>query len=273
METRYPFAQLDWDRTKDGRMAKTTPIEDLETAKEAAARVRKAEELTTLEKWRQSQDPAHLQPLLKAYEPVMANTMRYYKAPGIPEAAFKAEMTSHVINAFQSFNPDRGAALNTHVQNTLRKVYRYNNKYQNHAYIPPDSAKHIGNIDRARATLLDEIGRDPTYNEIADHLGLKPGLVKRIETSRRAAIDDTTLQADPIDQRLARDSEVMSLLPYSLDPKEKEVFEFMYGSRKGEMPKQNGKPSLAALAAKLGMNGSQLSRIHTSILSKYKSYR
>jgi DNA-directed RNA polymerase specialized sigma subunit len=247
----------------------TNPVEAFLLDKEAAAVRRKDEELVHLNKWQQTRDPVHLQPLLKAYEPVISSKVYQYKAPTIPESAFKAELTRHLIGAFDSFNPDRGAALNTHVNNRLMKAMRYNARYQNTAYIPEGQLAKITPVQRAHEELAEDFGRPPTHSEIADHLGMSVRQVTRVLSSQKRDVPASMFESDPTDKSLSRDDEVMALLPYTLtDPKEKEVFSYLYGENKHLKP-----ASMGGLAKQLGMSNSALSRVHTSILDKFKQYK
>lgn len=234
--------------------------------KEAAAR--KQTELEHLQRWRDSGDPQHLQPLLQAYEPVIAQKVRQWKAPSVPEAAFRAELKTHVLQAFQTYDPNRGAALNTHVENTMRKAQRYNVRYQNFAHIPEAQVAKIAPITKAQNELTDMLGRPPTNEEIADHIGEPLKNVNRVLKAQVADVQSSKFESDPNAAALQRDEEILSLLPFSLDPEEKQVFDYLYGDKKHMKP-----ASMGALAKQLGMNNSRLSRVHSRILNKYKSYR
>jgi hypothetical protein len=158
----------------------TNPVEDYVKEKTAAKEQRKKHELQLWQTWKeQGEQPNHLQPLLKLYEPLLAQKVRLWKAPQVPESAFKAELQTHLIKAFQGYDPARGAAINTHVEKRLEKAKRYNNRYQNLAYIPEGQSGMIGSIAKARDVLTDQFGRAPTTDEIADHLSLTPKRLDR----------------------------------------------------------------------------------------------
>ena len=160
------------------------PLEEYEQEKLAAKEKRKADEVALWQKWKDNgQKPEHLVPLLKLYEPVFSQKMRQLKAPQVPASAFKSELQKLFIKQLQTYNPDKGAALNTHVEYGLRKAQRYNNRTQNLAYIPEGQAELIGPIQRAQSELSEQFGREPTTEEIADHIGEKP---KRIDTVIKA---------------------------------------------------------------------------------------
>jgi DNA-directed RNA polymerase specialized sigma subunit len=244
------------------------PVTDFLTTKEAARQQQRQDELAHLERWRASQDPEHLAPLLRAYEPVIAQKIRQWKAPAVPEPAFRAELQKHMIKAFQTFDPSKGAQLPTHVENNMKKALRYNNKYQNVAYIPEGQTKFIGQIQRAQNTLTQDLGRDPTHDEIADHIGMPVKQVSKIMTNMRRDVPASAFETDPAETEMHRDQEVLDLLPYNLTNDEKRVFNHIFG--------REGAPQISstnALAAALSKSPSQISRLRTSILTKYKAYR
>mgnify|MGYP003433804910 FL=1 len=243
--------------------------------KQAAAKKRRADEMGHLVKWQQTQDPVHLKPLLKAYAPIIANAVRRYKAPEVPEPAMRAELTEITIGAFNSYDPNRGAQLNTHVQNQFKKSMRFNGRYQNVGYIPPEQTKWIGPIQRAQADLRDELGRDPDHQEIASWVGegLRAKMVARVQGNLRADIPASSFEDDPMEHDMARDQEVLSLLPLSLKDRDREVFQHIYGNKRDESPQSGGRVNMGELAKQLGMSSSQISRSHAAIQRAYKSYK
>lgn len=252
---------------------KKNPVEaHLDQKKEAAAK-RRADELQHLELWKSTGDDTHLQPLINAYEPVIANATRKFRAPSVPEESFRAEAVSLTVKAFGSYDPSRGTQLNTHVQNELRKLHRYNGKYNNAAYIPPEKARHIGHIDRAREHLQGELGRTPTNAEIASKLQLSTKLVNTIEGGRRNDIPTSVFEEDPFESGSARHQEVLSMLPQVLSERAQTVFHHLYGDNKHQTPMSGSKPNLGALAKNLGLSPSQLSRSHGEIIEAYRKYK
>lgn len=244
------------------------PIDSFLQTKEAAMQQKRDWEHQQLGLWKQTQDPQHLQPLIQSYAPVINQKVRQYKAPAVNEAAFKAELTKHLIGAFESFDPSRGAQLSTHVENRLRKAQRYNAKYQNVAYIPEGQSAHIGKINRATNELTEQFGRAPTHNEIADHLSMSPKLVSKVLGSQRRDVRASSFETDPTEIAMHRDQEVLDLLPYNLTPEENQVFNHVFG-REGAAKLD----STNAIAQRLGKSPSQVSRLKTSILQKYKQYK
>lgn len=250
-------------------MAHENPVESFLLTKEGELKKKREDELAHLENWRSNgKQPEHLEPLLKAYEPLIAQKIRLWKAPPVPEAAFRAELQKHLIKSFETYKPDRGAQLTTWVENNLRKAQRYNTRYQNIGYIPEGQARSIGPIAKAQNELADQFGRDPTADEIGDHIGMPAKRVAKIMTAQRRDIPASAFETDPAEMSLQRDDEVLSLLPYNLTGDERKVFNHLYG-QEGHAQIQ----STNDLAKKLGKSPSQISRIRSSILDKYKEFK
>ncbi len=246
------------------------PIEEFNSLKQRQAASRKQTEVGHWEKWKaapEEEKPAHLQPLLKAYAPTFTRKVKEWKPPAIPESAFRAELHRQFINALDSFDPNR-AALSTHVETRLQKGLRFVGRHQNMAYIPEGQTQYIGKIQRAQDQLTEDFGRPPTHDEIADHLGISPKRVGTVIKSMKKDFAFSSLEFDNTTQPSSREQEVLSLLPFSLSSDEKEIFDHIFG--------QNGKTKVTEtneLARRLNKSPSQISRIKTSILSKYKQYR
>lgn len=250
----------------------TNPIEAALSEKHAAAATRQAKELTHWTQWKASGDPQHLDPLLTLYQPLIRSKATEYGSGAvmIPRPALEAELTKHVIGAFQTYDPNRGASLNTHVQNRVQKAKRFVIQHQNIAYIPEGPSGKIGPINRAKDVLQEELGRAPTTSEIADHLRMDVKTVSRIQRSILRDVPGSALSSTDSDVSLSlgpREDEVLSLLPQVLTPDEKEVFNLIYHPDTSQRIQ-----STTELARRLNKNVSRISRLKTSILGKANKY-
>ncbi len=252
----------------------SNPVNNYLQSKEAAQAKRKQDELDLWKKWKGGgQKPEHLQPLLKLYEPVLAQKTRQWKAPTVPESAFKAELQTHLIKAFETYDPKHGAALNTHAENRMRKAMRYNNRYQNLLYIPEGQSGMIGTLQKARDALTEDLGRAPTTEELAQHTGLKP---KRIDTILSAVRRDIPMGRSGGEEGLdygtgdgsGRGFEeqqiavAQNILPdiFPNKPEMHQLFNYTFGT--------NGHPKIHKtndLAKKMGKSAPQISRMKTQM--------
>lgn len=247
------------------------PFTEYKEFRQQESTTRKAREDSLWKTWKESSDhqkPQHLMPLLKAYEPVFNRKANEWSrgARAVQPAAFHAELQKQFINALHSYDPER-AALSTHVEMRLQKAKRFVGTHQNLAYIPEGQARFIGPIMKARDELNEQLGRDPTHDEIADHLGMTPKKVEQISKSLKKDIPASMLVSDPTAQASSREREVLDLLQFNLSPDEKQIFDYIFG--------RNGMSVITStndLAKKVGKSAPQISRLKTSILKKYKQY-
>lgn len=241
------------------------PVSDFLSLKFAFADSRKERELELWRQWKAGgKKPDDLDPLLKLYQPVLNQKVVQWKAPAIPASAFRAELQTHLIKAFDKYDPTRGAALNTHVEIHLQKAKRYNNRYQNLAYIPEGQASQIGRINKAHDQLSEDLGHAPSYEEIGKHLGMSAARVETIQKARVKDIRASDFEADPTergtsyeDQSLAVAKNILPQL-FPDKPELHELFHYTFGT--GGYPQVS---STTELARRMGKSQSQISRMKT----------
>jgi DNA-directed RNA polymerase specialized sigma subunit len=256
---------------------RVNPLDTVLNAKEKLAADRKADDHALWSVWKDNPSQENTHNLLRRFEPVFRNKVQQYKAPNVNTSAFRADLKLHALNAFETYDPSK-AGLRTHVENHLRKSMRYNAQQQNMAYLPEGQSERIGSLDRAKEDFMEEQGRDPSHAELATFINERPDLLRnkspltatqvaRIQTGRRKDIVGSTFESDPAPVALSRNEQVLGLLRPSLGEQEQRVFDHIYGT--------NGTPvvsSTSALAKKLNMSPSQVSRLKTNIATTYKRY-
>lgn len=258
-------------------MSKKNPIEEAIRAGalvKSAAR-RKEEELWQV--WKDDKNADNMNRLLKRFNPVLSQGLQQYKAPQVDEAAMKAKLKIQAVEAFETYNPNKGAALKTHVQNKLKGAIRFNTQHQNYGYLPEDQVKFISPIDRASDDLRELNGREPSYTEISDYANtnnlvsgskkLTSRMVARVQGNRRNDIIASSMESDPSGNSIDRNRAILPLIRYELTSDQQQVFDHLYG--------HNGAVRIAstgALAKKLGKSASQISRLRSAIGRVYKKH-
>lgn len=247
--------------------ARKNPVGEFLSLKTAEVSSRKERELELWRQWKAGgKQPGDLDPLLKLYAPVINQKTVQWKAPAIPASAFKAELQTHLIKAFDKYDPNRGAALNTHVEIHLQKAKRYNNRFQNLAYIPEGQASHIGRIDKAKDELTEELGHAPSFAEIGKHLGMGAGRVETIQKARVRDIRASDFEADPTERATNYEEQSLAvaknILPqlFPDKPDMHELFHYTFGT--GGYPQVS---STSELARRMGKSQSQISRMKTQM--------
>lgn len=243
-------------------------IEFAEELDKEAAESRAQKDFQLWQTWQQGgRQPEHLEPLMKQMEPLIRRASNIYSGKvNIPRSAVHAEFQLQALNAFNTYDPQRGATLGTHVTWQLKKGKRFISTYQNIGRIPETRIHNITPFQNARDELRDELGRDPSAHELADRLKWPVNQVSAMELELRREVPLSTLQSDMTSLRPSREAEVLRLIQYDLSPEEKVVYEHLLGV--------NGKPQLkpGEIAMRLNMSPSKVSRIKDSIGAKVKKY-
>lgn len=244
------------------------PITDFISSKDKlhSAKTEKTQQLW--HQWDQNgRQLAHLEPIISNFSGLIGAKVKEWRPPNIPKSVFEAEVTKHLVKAIESYTPDRGASLNTHVNYRIQKAKRYMAQQQNLARMPEAQVYGIGRIQKAQDELKEEFGRDPTHAEIGTHIGMPAKRVSAVLGSMRRDIPSSMWESDPELISLQRGREMLPLLREVLTPQEQRIFDHTYGHQ--------GAPvvtNVAQLANRLGMSPSQVYRIKNSIAAKYKSY-
>jgi hypothetical protein len=227
----------------------------------------KAVEFDLWKKWKENNEhPDYLKPLLHSLRPVIRGQANSWASRAdLPPAAVHAEFTRQAVNAFKTYNPNKGAALGSWVRTNLRKAQRWVSQYQDPMRIQENRYYKTGEWDNALATLDEQLGREPTTREMAEQLGWSEAEAGRMEAEKRKSSFNTGFD-DPTTLIPSREAEKLRLIRFELSPEELQVFDYTIGA--------NGKPMLrpGEIAKKLGLNPSKVTRIRNSINKKLSGY-
>ena len=214
-------------------------------------------------------DPDKLSPLIDHFRPkIKQEAMRIAGgAKMVNQTAVEGQLMAHAVKAFETWDPNKGAALTTHVINNFKPARRFVIKAQNVARIPEADALQIGSIQRATAQLSDQHGRAPTLGELAAETGLTERQVKRIQRRQVADVPTGAFEVDAVGNMTARDLEIQPLLRDQLPPRDQKVFDLIYPSD-GASLQHTGQ-----IAKKLGMKDYQVSESKSRIADLWKRYR
>ena len=256
------------------------PIDDVLEEKQKLAARRQQKDVQLWETWKSQPSKQNLVPLLNQFEGDIGRRISQWKAKSVSKAAIEADLRKNAIDAFKTYDPNRGTSLKTHVGIRLKRSLRFNARYQNAAYIPEDKASLIGPIQQAKGILFQEQGDEPTNRQIASFLKnnlsmipkkartkITPTLVKQVQEAQIRDIPEAGFESDPTPRVLPKERQILAYLRPSLKPDEQTVFDYMYGKQ--------GKPvvtSTGQIAKKIGKSASQVSRLKRRIEAKFKSY-
>ena len=187
-----------------------------------------------------------------------------YRGAPLPPAAMEMEAKRQAVMALEEWDKSKGMSLSNYVTTMVKqRLYRYVGTYQNTARIPEGQILNIGPLREANTDLTSRLGREPTTEELADHLGLPIAHVVRLRRNLRKDLLDNAGGLDNIEAyQTSPDYEAAMLAYYSLNTMEKNVFDFSLGA--------HGQPQLKAgeMAKRLGISAGRVSQIKESIAKK-----
>lgn len=221
-------------------------------------------EIELWHKWDQNgRKPEDLQEIHRSFKPLINKKVSVYagRVP-IPTSAIRHEMNKHFITAVKTYNPTKGAQLNTWVQQNLKKSRRFINNYQNMGKIPEGQISLIPKYDQAFDELTDELGHIPDARLIADRMGEPLNKVKQLEKERRADLSSSGFQSDPSEVLAPKELEALSIIQYDLTPEERTVYEHTFGMNGKKMMKPG------EIAKATGMHVSKVSRLRNKLKDK-----
>lgn len=112
-----------------------------------------------------------------------------------PKPLLRSRARAIAVRAVKSFDPAGGTKLRSWVTTQLMQLSRYNNSLKP-VYTPEDAARKAYAVNEARAAFLDEHGRDPTDEELADEVGISVKRLRGLRTKAPAMVNEPEMSAD-----------------------------------------------------------------------------
>ena len=134
---------------------------------------RQQQDLEAWKKWKASGSTKDLADLLERLEPLIQREVQKWGSV-VPPAALSSKARLLAADALKKYNPNMGAAVGTHVASQIRKLSRHVYPYQNVARLPENKQLNYNTFQVAQNKLVDNLGREPTSDELSDELGWTP---------------------------------------------------------------------------------------------------
>lgn len=216
----------------------------------------KATDIELWRQWKKTRAPGDLQKLLTQMNPILLREVNKW-APSMSRSYLEAEAKRLAVEAFESYNPNQGTALSTYVASRLPKLSRVVYATQNTARLSETKNLLFHTYHTATNELKDRHGREPTNDELADHLGWAP---KKLEQFQRQSQRKEFVESEDHPDVDDAEDHLVDYIYHDLTPLQKSIFEYSTGYL--------GKPKLSGseMMKKLNLTQGQLSYQKTLIV-------
>lgn len=112
----------------------------------------------------------------------------------VSPVTLNSEAVKLSMKAFDTFDPDKGVKLSTHLTNSLKKLSRLGYSEVSFLRMPEERQMKYTTFETAKEDLRERLGRDPSEMELADELGWPAAEVGRfIKEDRKVLMSSEPL--------------------------------------------------------------------------------
>lgn len=231
---------------------------------------RQQTDLDTWKTWKAKPTDAHASALLTQVSPLIHREVNKWSGT-LARPLLETEGKRLAMEAFHSYDPDKGAALGTHVVNQLQRMSRLSYANQNVARLPENKMLLYHSYNVAHSDLADALGRAPTTDELADHLGWPMHAIEEYRKSigRKELLESGGLfeTGDAVLYDADKQEHVVDFIHHDLSPQQKAIFEHLTGYGGAEQL------SNTEIQKKLGMTQGQYSYAKAKLIEHVEKVR
>lgn len=144
--------------------------------------------------WAASPTPENMKALLDDLDPTINSEIQRFSGP---KPLLRSRARALAVGAVRSYDPASGAKLRSWVVTQLQPLARYNNRLKP-VYAPEDAARKSYAVARARESFVDEYGRDPTDEELADAVGISVQRLRKVQQMTPAVVNEPQETGDDV---------------------------------------------------------------------------
>lgn len=147
--------------------------------------------------WAADPTPENMKAVLDDLDPTINSEVQRFSGP---KPLLRSRARALAVKAVRSYDPAADTKLRSWVVTQLQPLSRYNNSLKP-VYAPEDAARKSYAVAKALEAFVDEHGRDPTDEELADAVGISVARLKKVRQMTPAVVhepqatdDDGTVQ-------------------------------------------------------------------------------
>ena len=140
--------------------------------------------------WQTNKTPETNTALLSTLQPVIDTAvMSYAGQNSSPTTRSRAKLMA--LKALDTYDPARGN-VRTHLLSQMQSLRRLSAQAQNIITIPEQVGLDYARLNDSEGELRDQLGRDPTDDELADHTGLSRRRIQKIHAFNQPVSEGMT---------------------------------------------------------------------------------
>lgn len=218
------------------------------------------------DKWLSDPTPENMSGIIKVMEPTINSEVQRYTGP---KPLLRGKAKSLTINAVKSYKPGQGTQLRSWVVTSLQPLSRYGQQLRP-VHASEVSIRQAAQVNRVREEMMDELGEDPSVEQLADQTGISVSRIKKLRQQVKPAISESAFDVsnDPNSPGLPgtmapdRIGDAADMVYHSLSDRDKQIHDFKTG--------KHGVPELSnqAIAKRLGVSPAMISQRSAQIASQ-----
>jgi len=208
---------------------------------------------------------------------------RDYEGLGLPLLDLINEGNIGLMKGVERFNPRKGAKLSSYAAWWIKQcIMRALANQSKTIRLPVHVVDKVAHIRKAEMKLREAFDREPTDEEVADHLGLKPRRIQQYRDASRAPISlDAPIGRDepqrisevvadpnaaaPFDRLVhENDTQLVQQVLATLTPRENKILAMRFGLDDGKAK------TLEEIGARLGVTRERIRQIQEEALQKMR---
>ena len=178
-------------------------------------------------KWNNTRDKQDLKVLFGRVQPIIHKEVSRWATGPVARPVLTLEAKKISLNAFNNFDPNK-SRLSTHLTNNLKGLSRIVYTHNNPARIPEHQILKLNTFLGAKNSLEEELGREPTTQELAESLAWGNNEVSRYEGQLRSGYS-TSQPQPPGFEKFDADRAFIDFVYNDLVDQDKIVFEHTTG--------------------------------------------
>lgn len=210
--------------------------------------------------WLKDKSSENMSKVVDAYAPTINSEIMRYSGS---KPLLRSRARILTVKAVKSFNPMSGARLQSWIVTNLQPLSRYGQRQRQDVHVPEVAMRQAASVARVTEELKDELGRDPTDEELADEIGISVQRVKKVRGMAVPSVYSSSLESQIGDDQSFSEPGVVtpSKVPFAqeavyqgLDSRDRMIFDGITGIHGGKPVPAN------VIAARLGVSPAYISQ-------------